>query len=247
MDGSIIGDLRSLLARPPSATLFARICGRLGGCDLADEIVEYLAGQLARWPAQIRRPLPLEWLDRARALDEAQGWEHSPWASFRLANTLDLRYTRGDDNEWWVLEGLAFVLERRPEALSSIRVLDAGWSSLAARPEEGPAHLLERLVACPGLGGLVELDLTGADVPWALLEALGDAAHLRELERLRLSNNVLGWEPLDVLARSPLLGQLTTLTLRDCYLSSLSLEALASSPHVGRLRVLMLDWNPDRG
>ncbi|PCC68490.1 hypothetical protein SAMN02745121_05192 [Nannocystis exedens] len=195
---------------------------RAAGEDLAGW-VEALAPELARWPEEVPRLLPLRWTYRlaargslpeaalANALLLSDRWAMRHFDEFR-----PLTQREGDahdilGDEYDDVEADARTEQERvfqAKELSAIRSLDVAFFSDDNPYSPGPMVWLESpalLLAAPFIAGLYELNLAHALASWkdpgaGLVELLRRAPALR---RLDLSQNDLGEAALVALAGCP--------------------------------------------
>jgi hypothetical protein len=245
---SNFGDIRSILARAPSEWNFAQLCWMLGGEDdlVEDHILVYVEEHLKRWPQDIRRHVPTEWLDLAAYTI----WTH-PGLAFCNA------FKHEEHNHHDVTE-LKRVFEQ-PE-LANIKHLDlgSGWegrdlldilgqSSCEASFESLTIryiYLFEEQIQIistrPNFTNLRVLDLRYTSLRDEELMLLANSPTLRSLEELRLQGNRFTSTGIQALAKSPILANVNTLDLRLNGVGADGARALAESQHLGCLRWLDL-------
>jgi len=101
-----------------------------------------------------------------------------------------------------------------------------------------------RLMACPTLARVPEIDLCGNFLGNAAIAHLASARHLHQLRSLHLGFNDLTDQGLRALAEIPHLSQLRELYLDDNkHLAATGLRPLADSPYMANLRLLDLSGN----
>lgn len=106
------------------------------------------------------------------------------------------------------------------------------------------ARHMARLIHCPFLGLVRELDLCGSELGNGGLNLLVRSRYLQTLELLNLSFNSVCDGGVQLLARAGTLPRLRTLLLHDNgYISSEGVHALANTPTLDSLRVLDLSGN----
>jgi uncharacterized protein (TIGR02996 family) len=106
------------------------------------------------------------------------------------------------------------------------------------------AHHIDRLVACPFLASVRELDLSGNDLGTGGLNVLLRSPYLTRVQILDLSFNELCDSGMQLLAQSAALPRLRSLALTDNgRIGAPGLKLLAESPHLAGLRVLDVSGN----
>ena len=88
MIDQLFGELRSVLARPPSEEVFVEVCALVEARDLPDEVLVYLADHLNRWPETITRRMPRPWAEEV-----LRGYGKRP--AMRLCRDLIV------ERQWW--------------------------------------------------------------------------------------------------------------------------------------------------
>jgi len=225
----LFGECRSVLARPPSAELFERLVELVGVDELSSEdpLIAYVEDHLSRWPADIPRVMPEDWI--IFVCEEIWPVPQLVWC-----NTLAL----GPDS--YLAEDYALVLEPQyAKNLTTITIrehydLDRVLGAIA---------LSEELLRC------TTLRIPHSFVHDDALELLMGAEHLQSVTTLdlRYGQSLLGDEAMGMLAKLPLARHLETVYLQSNSLGPAGLEHLVMREGARHLRFLDLRYNEDLG
>jgi len=246
----IFGELRSLLATPPSARQWSYLCHLLETQPehhVQDLLLPYLERTLERWPDHIKRA-PNKWILRV-----SLGRHPAAWSLVRSVEVSGLVFPGA-------YEGEAFAKHEALGTLRRMRVIAPGVSALAmleTLPEgPAPAHLemlsilewpsspdrLARLLGKIPFTNLKTLTLSKARIDLTALERLLQIDWVRRLKRLELSSNNLDDRAAVALARHPFVS-LEQLDLSHNRITSQGARALVESENLDSLKALLLRSN----
>ncbi len=237
------GELRSLLAQPPSEQVFDQITDVLGVEERADDdpVLSYLEGHLRRWPTDLIRRVPEDWL----IFITHDIW---PMPAMRLCNALRVDDFDEDDFERFLpkLPHLQ-TLEVQDTSLSSETLADfipALPDLLTLRVTHCHLHAEHVVALSPGFPRLRVLDLRYTHLREGVLTYLKEDSELFVgLRVLHLQGNHLDASDLEALTSFDLRA-LRHLDLRHTYGS---LESLANCPSLSGLEWLDIDvMHPSR-
>ena len=229
------GELRSLLQRPPSIGVWARLCRVVESWDEGEFIIKalpYVLDHLDQgWPDALRRA-PQHWVDAVLCGESRE----RPWEMVRsieiralpLDELVALESTPAEGDEaldLFVRSGA--LAHARSLFVTDLGITDAGLGSLLRRPE---------------IEGVRALSLQGNHLGASGVFALAHSTHVSELERLDLRSNHWGGyeEAIIQLARSRHLRALRSLDL-ECDMTSQDLDALLTTSHLLNLEHLGLE------
>lgn len=213
----LMSELRSALNAPSDASwskirwLLERWMGELGVERMRDVALPYCAQHLTRWPDDLARPAPPDWITRLKRGEEVP--------ALALATELHVvaTPTRAHDEQ---LIRLRRVLDAPGTPLRALRV--DGYTFW----DEPDAQLVARLKREPDLEWLEVSEANlGGD---GLIRLLGEA-ELGSLRRLDLQGNQIGTTGTRWLAAQPTLRGLARLDVRRNHLTQRALRQLA--PH----------------
>lgn len=220
------GELRSLLQRAPSASVWQALCDRLShewsGAPWREMAEPYTMNLLQRWPIALR-VLPRLWAERLLA-DQPLPW-------LACARHLNLFELRGVTLELDQVERLLHA--QAWDRLGCGSILHIGYPARA---------LLGLLEAATYLDGVRELELAHNRLEATDCERLLRSYHLGQLQLLDMAYNMLGAPGAAVIARSPYLQQLEALYVRGNHLLVEGARALADAEFEA-LRLLGLGGN----
>ena len=242
----LFGDLRALLARPPDPQIFLEICRLIPHGQISDPLFEYLRSQLERWPEDLGRPAPWNWV--------AGLLMGSGPRELELCNALELVDLRLEASllapalSCGHLTRILYVnLSGNRIGLGGLRALETSGVLPSLRHLILSKHQLgdegiEVLVSGSLLSRLRTLVWSRGQLSVEGVEALCEVEDLA-LETLDVSGNVLGDEAVEALVASTLWEQLIRLGLRGVALSEEGARALARAAPRARLRHLDLRGN----
>lgn len=242
------GELRSLLAKPPSARAFAQLCGLVGDGGLSQEVLTYLQSSLSRWPDDLRRAVPERWITPLL--------QSTPPPGVVLCTSLTIE--EEEHGIHWhnidALTGAPELTNLRHLHLARHRMGQHLITHLVDAPALAKIDHLElvdqevgelgvlSILTSPHLGNMRHLNLQGNDLTSSDLEDLQDLS-LRTLDTWTLSTNELGDEGAALLAKTPSMAQLHALQLDENELEDPGVRALAASSHLSGLTHLNLSNN----
>jgi hypothetical protein len=225
----------ALLRTGPSEGTWRRLVEMIDARRAAGEelgpLVEALRPELARWPEELRRTLPLSWIYRLAARGRL--------AEAALANDLVL------SDRWAMTQFNEFRPLQQPD-----HAVDVGDEYDGVTPDERTE--VERVLSSPDLSGVRRLDLSyvsegnpyspGPMVALASTRELFAAPFLPRLRVLLLEHAMWWRDPVaelaELLRRTP---ELRELDLRGNDLDGHALVRLAACPELARLERLRLD------
>lgn len=161
---SLFGELRSLLARPASSSLFDELVSLVDPFDTAT--INYLSEHSRQWPATIDRVLPVEWARLAVSRENVY--------ALRLGNVASFEHVP--------------ISREGARVLSENLELMTGYTRLRFDGNSLTDELVDAL-AGTRFDGLRELGLTATGFSDASLQILGAAPLARQLTHLELSRN----------------------------------------------------------
>jgi hypothetical protein len=226
----------ALLRTGPSEGTWRRLVEMIDGRRAAGEelgpLVEALRPEVARWPEDLRRTLPLSWVYRLAARGRL--------VEATLANDLVL-------SDRWALTQFE---EFRPLQQTRDHDVEFGDEYDGVTPDERTE--VERVFECPDLMGVRRLDMSFisdgnpySPGPMVSLESTRELFSAPFLPRLRvlLLSHAMWWRDpvaglVELLRRAP---QLRELDLRDNDLDGHALVRLAGCPELARIERLRLD------
>lgn len=226
----------ALLRTGPSEGTWRRLVEMIDARRAAGEelgpLVEALRPEVARWPAELKRTLPLTWIYRLAARGRL--------VEATLANDLVL-------SDRWALTQFD---DFRPLQQTKRHEVDFGDEYDGVTPD-GRTEV-ERVFGCPDLMGVRRLDMSyvSDENPWSpgpmvSLESSRELLAASFLPRLRVLvlEHAMWWrdpvaELVELLRRAP---ELRELDLRDNDLDGHALVRLAAAPELARLERLRLD------
>ncbi len=194
-DEALMGELRSALADGQSVGVFGGVAKLLGKGDASQQVLDYLEPQFARWPEEIDRKAPWEWVTRA-----CRGWK-AP--ALRLATSVDA--------SWHTFKAKHAVAFADSPDVRNIRKFRTDPKSTTEIGDEGVIAFAQS----PHLESLVELEIWSNTASNEAVVVLLSSANLPSLRRLTLRGPRGTREAVDALFESPLFDTLTGLNFSN--------------------------------
>lgn len=243
-----IGTYRSILALPPSKAAFQSLCEELLAHPPQEEVVEYLAQKLERWPIEVARSAPWQWIEMVKqghhcpemqlcTVIKANDRSFDSFEAFeRLIRSPHVTQVRGLDLSDNPLDARWAASLGTSEALSGLTHLAMNSCGL---DDDGLEHVLSSRVM-----RLRSLEVCVNDFDTRAGWHVASERSCQRLERLVWRNVRCRRESFWSLCVSPGLGQLHTLDLRGSSLCDVALvEGLAQARSLSSLSHLNLSYN----
>ena len=216
-------NIRTLLAKAPSSTLWKDICDHIDTIDdphLCESTVSYVNAHLSGWPLSTR-------IVRLRPDWQSRHFPTPP--SWKIARSVVL-----DDTTYPLLQR-EFSHIQSDHAFDHIELMRCSLVGAALEPA---VHRIKRI-----LPQLRSLDLSGPTRSPNEIHSLFHASWLDSLEELQLGHCGIGDEGCKLLASASFFPSLRALSLENNQVSGDGLHALLSVPHSPPLRTLNLSTN----